>query len=512
MEKQFIYDGDIRAKGRWEAWIDIPEKLESLSVCLDAGGDRELPPGYFYMKDGDGRVRFQKMTWGKEIHLRIDGKAERTTPGCVPGAVMPGRWSCELYVPGEEEYSFHMLCTGNEREDWKNLECMEGECWSSGRAEGSLMLDAFCPKRKYGEKPGWYKGDFHTHTCISDGHETIKSAMVKAKDMGMDFYVPTEHNILPTGWSTSEGPMILPGMEATTEEGHCNLFGLDRIPDTLWKLLENMEGSQADAVMRELGREAAARNWLVSINHPFLHIWKWKHGNFPLEHVDFLEIVNDPTYQYARESNDKAIRFLEFLWQDGHRIYGIGGSDSHNLLDEWYPGAEGPSVAGDPGTYVFMERLSPDELLWGMRRGRMYVSRFCRLDIAIKGEEREYLPGDEILAGEKLCYSCRIEGLVRKPYVWFCKNGERYLLEPAAETDGSYNVSVDMIFQRDEYSWAYLEIRDSSGDFLAWVNPVYGGSRNPQYRTWQEALTAFEKVEKENKNMEKPLQFEENLI
>ena len=50
-------------------------------------------------------------------------------------------------------------------------------------------------------------------------------------------------------------------------------------------------------------------------------------------------IVNDPTYEYAKESNEKAIRFLDLLWQEGYRIYGIGGSDSHNLIEERYDGA-----------------------------------------------------------------------------------------------------------------------------------------------------------------------------
>ena len=55
----------------------------------------------------------------------------------------------------------------------------------------------------------------------------------------------------------------------------------------------------------------------MSINHPFLHVWKWKFHSIPLRMVQFLEIVNDPTYEYAKESNEKAIRFLDLLWQEG---------------------------------------------------------------------------------------------------------------------------------------------------------------------------------------------------
>ena len=64
------------------------------------------------------------------------------------------------------------------------------------------------------------------------------------------------------------------------------------------------------------------REWIISINHPFLTIWKWKYGEVGLDDITCLEIINDPTYTDARESNDQAIRYLDFLWEDGHRIWG----------------------------------------------------------------------------------------------------------------------------------------------------------------------------------------------
>ncbi len=73
-----------------------------------------------------------------------------------------------------------------------------------------------------------------------------------------------------------------------------------------------------------------------------------------LDDITCLEIINESDlYGCQRESNDQAIRYLDFLWEDGHRIWGIGGSDSHNLIEERYKGSDKPSIAGDPGTYVF---------------------------------------------------------------------------------------------------------------------------------------------------------------
>lgn len=39
--------------------------------------------------------------------------------------------------------------------------------------------------KNYSDESRWYKGDFHTHTRLSDGKETTRSAMKKAEQMGM---------------------------------------------------------------------------------------------------------------------------------------------------------------------------------------------------------------------------------------------------------------------------------------------------------------------------------------
>ena len=39
-----------------------------------------------------------------------------------------------------------------------------------------------------------------------------------------------------------------------------------------------------------------------------------------------MEIINDPTYEYAKSANENAISFIDFLWQQGFRVFGLGGS------------------------------------------------------------------------------------------------------------------------------------------------------------------------------------------
>ena len=174
--------------------------------------------------------------------------------------------------------------------------------------------------------------------------------------------------------------MIVPGVEVTAEKGPCNLFGIDRLPSRIKDIICRPASEQAETWVTDILQEAAESGWLVSINHPFLHVWKWKFHSIPLRMVQVLEIVNVPTYLYAKVSNEKAIRFFVLLWQLGYRIYGMAGSDSHILIEERYVGALEPSVAGDPGTYVFSKGLTPTKLLQNLRNGHVYVSRYCTLE------------------------------------------------------------------------------------------------------------------------------------
>ena len=72
--------------------------------------------------------------------------------------------------------------------------------------------------------------------------------------------------------------------------------------------------------------------------------------------------------------------FLDQVWNEGIRVFGVGGSDSHNLEDEFYEGASLPSAVGDPATWVFCDGLSPKNLMNAVRQGHLCVTRFCKIE------------------------------------------------------------------------------------------------------------------------------------
>ena len=58
----------------------------------------------------------------------------------------------------------------------------------------------FHADKVFNENKKWYKGDFHTHSIYSDGKMTREENMVSAANQKLDFFVATDHNVLPTSW------------------------------------------------------------------------------------------------------------------------------------------------------------------------------------------------------------------------------------------------------------------------------------------------------------------------
>lgn len=447
--------------------------------------------GFIIIEDARGEVRLQKFLGHGGQKLALGLHPRDTSIGGVPGRLVPGEWRAGLGVfteyalqrLGGREESVQVILTD---EPGEVTEPLGDWAWTK---EGSLCLsgEKYGWNQVYCPQAGWYKGDFHTHTTLSDGKETRKKAMEKAGRMGLDFYVPTEHNLLHTGWCGKE-LCILPGMEVTTDKGHFNLFGLTKAPQRLRDIVADSKDEQLDRHISEIMGEARKEGWLISLNHPFLTIWSWRCQDTSLSDFDCVEIVNDPTYMDAPLSNDRAIRFVDALWQDGHRIYGIGGSDSHNTEEEYYEGAVTPSIPGDPGTYVYCDCLTPAELMGHVKSGHMCVSRFCSIEPLITINGRVCLPGDRLPAPDggkegELYYGMKIKGLKEAPVVLLVINGNTLPLETFWQEDKSFGAGATVSVSFEDWTWVRAEVRKETGEFLGYVNSVYCGSKIPDFKT-----------------------------
>ncbi|MDO5146460.1 MAG: CehA/McbA family metallohydrolase [Eubacteriales bacterium] len=474
----------------------LPSACQNLSIEYNL-----KPPAtflvFFLLKDPEGKLRFQKQLSYSTPIIVLGKSSTDTTIGGIPGEMMAGEWTIEIYlfseyleqIPEGEKLPLVFRISDEKKEV---PETIDGDLW----ADETFGYSRLNKDRIWKEGTGWYKGDFHTHTQLSDGRELPGEAGKKAQKMGLDFYMATEHNVVHTGWPQTP-VLVMPGVEITTIIGHANVFGLTRRPNHLTKILRDKDRSLLKKDIRLILEECREEGWLFSINHPFLHIWKWLYDEISLSDISCLEIINDPTYEAdpeadAHEANEKAVFLSDLLWEDGYRICAIGGSDSHKKEEDWYPGADGPSIPGDPATFLYMEDLSERHVLDALQRCRSHVSRRCEITCMLTAQKedgtlRTVVFGDKLKDGEEeLSYKIIMRGQKDRPHLYYVRNGKRQECDCVSQGEDCWTAEGSISLSCEKYQWVRFGAESAQGAFLWYANPVSKGEKEHRFHTFGE--------------------------
>lgn len=467
--------------------VQVDKQLNCLYLDLDY--PQEINYMTFIMvKDEVGNLRLQKLLGYGEQKLAIGNTPMETTIGGVAGTINPGTW--EVCVGLFTEYVSKKL---GEREAVTTITISDKGTVSEPIGTWNWTKNNICQvsndcydwDKKFMTGASWYRGDFHTHTRLSDGKETVENNMQKASGMGMDFYVPTEHNLMHTGW-IDDSKCILPGTEITTNYGHFNIFGIKNMPTQLMEVLKLQDQEPMEDAIDRLIEEMKEAGGIISINHPFLTEWKWLFEHTKLSDIDTMEIINDPTYTDAKEANKMAVDFIDEMWKDGHKIYGVGGSDAHNLDEDRYEGSDLPSVVCDPLTRVYCEDLTPNNLMDSVKKGHMCVTRFCNIIPHILINGKDVLPGEEVPKGSAGIYHIDIKECEKSPRVNLIQGGKRMPLKVEEVGNNTYRAVTAFAMGLKEWDWVRLEVLDECGEFLGYTNPIYSGEKESEYTTFNE--------------------------
>lgn len=478
-----------------EKTVDVSSPIKIMNIKINIPKEYALLC-YIIVKDSNGKFRmFREIGYGPRT-LIIGNDGMHTTAGGTAGDIPIGRW--KFIICAFREYvmqrlgknSFNVKVTISD--DISSVKEPVGEQDWVGNKEFDI-------DKNYSDESRWYKGDFHTHTRLSDGKETTRSAMKKAEQMEMDFYIPTEHNVLHTGWPEAK-VMVVPGVEITTSLGHFNIFGCLGMPGRLTHILKHDGEDRISQEVEYTIREADEKEWLWSINHPFLHIWKWTYFDLKLKNLRLMEIINDPTYEYAKKANEDTISFIDFLWQQGFRVFGLGGSDSHNLIDERYEGADEPSVPGDPATLVYMDGMTPSKLLKAVSKGHVIVARYITMEVYFLFENKKYLPGDrieitgdyefenDIVASVTIKINEETYGKNIIPELYLIENGVKREVGLEKRDERTYMADVVTNWHTIEWEWKRFEVLSKDYGFLGYVNPIFHGRKKSKLKTFGEAV------------------------
>jgi hypothetical protein len=308
----------------------------------------------------------------------------------------------------------------------------------------------------------------------------------------LDFIVITEHNILTTGWPKSE-LLVIPGVEITSSKGHFNALGIrewiDLVGPNAQPELETPSG------MERILSEARMQGAVCSLNHPLLAPWDWQ-LDVSLDLFETLEIWNDPTFPDNERATEQALLLWDYLWANGLTIWGIGGSDTHNLPHEAYTPGGPPSLVGDPKTVIWSHELSVFAVLEAVRSGKSYVTRGPLLQPKVVHQAQQLLPGDCIqwesgLDELNLNYEIAIQGAQAGSSIRWIMNGKEIGQTECSE-DQTY--LLPFTWKRNEFNWIRVEVRDISGQLLAFVNPVFQGQPVPTLKRWSEIKTWLEQL------------------
>jgi hypothetical protein len=299
-----------------EVPFQMPEHVESLHVnyeIIDKGASKSIVD--LGIRDAK-RVR----GWSGGARMSFFISREKATPGYLAGSLEPTEWAILLGT-------YRIAQAGCEVKVTIRFELQE---------------------------PRWYKGDLHTHTVHSDGKFELSEVVQIALENQLDFIALTDHNTISQNYvyPKENNLIFIPGMELTTNHGHCNLLGVaDPIQD--------FRSTSNEQVLARI-EEAKEKGALVVLNHPHCpHCpWEW---SFDVPY-DAVEIWNGPW----RENNQHSLDWWQSQLAQGKKIVAVGGSDVH---------APQPIVRhGYPTTWIYSPGKDSASLLAALRKGHTFIT------------------------------------------------------------------------------------------------------------------------------------------
>ncbi len=260
--------------------------------------------------------------------------------------------------------------------------------------------------------PGMVGCDLHVHARPSfDSPVTPEDRVLSLVSAGVDFAVPTEHNIVGDYTAPLETLHLskqlahVTGVEVTTYNPRFGHFGVFPYPANAG--VPPFKGTTAGAVFAA-GRRAGAER-VVQVNHPrlpsgigYFHMvfFDPKIGRIPAgmrTDFDTLEVYNG--YDLATRGRTEAVLEDWFaLLNLGKHIGPTGSSDSHRIQYQWagYPRTYAlvdPKAAGDNG-----QPVEPGPVVGAIKRGRTMVTSGPIIELELANEGKPAHPGDEMPA------------------------------------------------------------------------------------------------------------------
>ena len=336
-------------------------------------------------------------------------------------------------------------------------------------------------------KPGWYKGDLHSHTGLTDGLCKSQSGanvscppsklFAAAASQGLDFLAVTDHNTqahfnqMMQDQLYYDKMLLIPGEEITTVKGHANVWGTENFLD--------YRVAESGYTINSLFDEAHRLHALVSINHAYWPTnircpgcgWGWSPIT-DFAKVDAIEVINGYHEQGSSFTPPpgNGISFWETQLAKGLRLTGVGGGDEHRA-GEQLPLHNG---VGIPTTVVYASELSQPAILKGIKAGHVYIKVTGPQGPDLYFKSGSAIMGDDLKApsGQTIAFTLDTRNAITAtPRLYV--DGKSITTTPPLHLDKTTGSCTYQWKSDGKRHWIRAELIDQHGDLLSLTNPIY---------------------------------------
>lgn len=256
---------------------------------------------------------------------------------------------------------------------------------------------------------GYYVGDAHTHSSLSDGSDSLTDNFGTAVSKGHAFMIATDHNYdltqtspITEAASRYENFLALTANEITTEYGHMLEYGTSHrhsggYTGHMWEIMAAYCPDAAE--WQRLFEEITSEGGLCYLAHPFYFsnrgTWKWPGvGADPTKVYVYSGFTGIEVYNadsYANGITEGATE-RAFEWWDRYnlkgeqRYYGISNTDGH-----------AKDIVSRTGNALLLDEITPETVLAALRDGHFYGTNGAEIRFDIDGVsmgDRLPLPAD----------------------------------------------------------------------------------------------------------------------
>ncbi len=256
---------------------------------------------------------------------------------------------------------------------------------------------------------GYYVGDAHTHSTLSDGKDSLADNFGTAYGKGQAFIIATDHNYdltntTPVSRAAAlyENFLAITANEITTEYGHMLEYGTPHRHDGgytghMWEIMAAYRPDAAE--WQRLFEEITSEGGVCYIAHPFYFsstgTWKWPGVGadqtkvFVYHGFTGIEVYNADSYA---NGITKGATEQAFEWWDRYnlkgeqRYYGISNTDGH-----------AKDIVSRAGNALLLDEITPETVMAALRDGHFYGTNGAEIRFDIDGVgmgDRLPLPAD----------------------------------------------------------------------------------------------------------------------